>query len=300
MNKNIFKLVLFFFPFSLFGQTADTMSFEDQIFNITTFINTQHTKNKEKIFKQGTGFYFAELPDSINKQKEARVWLISNRHVLFPDEVHPDTIYINFRKRLKATNRIVWLQEKIGKDYITKNIKLNSDSRVDIAALEITSIINAINPEMIDMIPIFALTKKEIFSKSNEYKPEVGDEILAIGYPKGFYDEYNTFPIVKAGIISSKFGFPYNGLPYFLVDCKLFPGSSGSLILSKPKEVIISKGKPLILTRKGLLFLGVYSGNPFRVSQVVEFDDMTITKKDMFDSGAVWYADLIKELIGIK
>ena len=46
--------------------------------------------------------------------------------------------------------------------------------------------------------------------------------------------------------------------------------------------------------------MGIYSGEPFRVSQEIEFEDMLITKRDIFNSGAVWYSELIKELVGIK
>ncbi|MBK9271482.1 MAG: hypothetical protein IPM48_07780 [Saprospiraceae bacterium] len=61
--------------------------------------------------------------------------------------------------------------------------------------------------------------------------------------------------------------------------------------------MIISKGKPMIATGKFVLFLGVFSGAPYRTSQVMEFDDMIITKRDVFDVGAIWYSDLIHELI---
>lgn len=53
----------------------------------------------------------------------------------------------------------------------------------------------------------------------------------------------------------------------------------------------------MIATGKFVLFLGVFSGAPYRTSQVMEFDDMIITKRDVFDVGAIWYSDLIHELI---
>jgi len=35
------------------------------------------------------------------------------------------------------------------------------------------------------------------------YQTEVGDDVLIIGYPYGFYDYENKYPIVKSGIIST-------------------------------------------------------------------------------------------------
>jgi hypothetical protein len=44
----------------------------------------------------------------------------------------------------------------------------------------------------------------------------------------------NVFSIVKSGNISSKWGNRFGGEPYFLIDARLFTGSSGSLVISKP------------------------------------------------------------------
>jgi hypothetical protein len=66
---------------------------------------------------------------------------------------------------------------------------------------------------------------------SNKIKVEVSDGVLVIGYPNGYYDEVNLFPIVKSGIVASMWGRNFKGEPCFLIDSRLFPGSSGSLVV---------------------------------------------------------------------
>ena len=126
---------------------------------------------------------------------------------------------------------------------------------------------------------------------------EVCDDAVTIGYPKGFYDTLNLFTIVKSGIIASRWGANFNGLPYVLIYAKLFPGSSGSLVISKPTNQLISNNKLFTSTEKQFAFLGVYSGEPFRQSTPIEFDDFTIVRKDGFNLGVVWYSYLIPEIL---
>ena len=83
---------------------------------------------------------------------------------------------------------------------------------------------------------------------------EVFDDYLVIGYPRMFYDKVNLFPIVKSGIIASKWQGMLNGKPYFLIDAKLFPGSSGSIVISKPIGTVIENGKFMWPMRNSLHF----------------------------------------------
>jgi hypothetical protein len=138
---------------------------------------------------------------------------------------------------------------------------------------------------------------REQFAGENNIDVQASDDIIVVGYPRGFYDEVNLFPIVKAGIISSRWGTPFGGEPFFLIDAKLFPGSSGSVVLSKPIDVVVRDGKLLHATEKQFAFLGVFSGEPFREGRTIEAGDLVITQKLGFDVGAVWYAWLIEEII---
>lgn len=59
-----------------------------------------------------------------------------------------------------------------------------------------------ITNEEIKYVAPLGVTKAHL-PKNNEFKIEVGDDLLVIGYPQGYYDKVNLHPIVKQGIISS-------------------------------------------------------------------------------------------------
>jgi hypothetical protein len=83
---------------------------------------------------------------------------------------------------------------------------------------------------------------------------EVSDDVIVIGHPKGYYDEINKYPIVKGGIISSSFSTPFENNRYFPINARLFEGSSGSLVLSKPINFKISPEGRLLFSREGKQF----------------------------------------------
>ena len=126
---------------------------------------------------------------------------------------------------------------------------------------------------------------------------EVADDVVVIGYPRGFYDHTNLYPIVKSGIIASRWGFNFNGLPYFLIDAKLFPGSSGSIVVSKPQNITVDGGMVFCAKEKQFTFLGIYSGELIRQPHPIEMDDITIIRKEGFNLGTVWYGSLVDEII---
>jgi hypothetical protein len=54
------------------------------------------------------------------------------------------------------------------------------------------------------------------------------EEITFIGYPSGLYDQHNVSPIIRRGITATPPWNDFGGLPAFLIDAGVFPGSSGS------------------------------------------------------------------------
>jgi len=115
----------------------------------------------------------------------------------------------------------------------------------------------------------------------------------------GGYDQFSKFPIVKSAVIASFWGMPFGGKPYFLIDAKLFPGSSGSIVISKPIGFVI-ENKQIFHPASGskqFAFLGIYSGEPFRQSRPIETDELTIISKNGYGLGIVWYFHLVTDII---
>ena len=102
---------------------------------------------------------------------------------------------------------------------------------------------------------------------------------------------------MKSGIVATRWGSNFNGNPFFLIDAKLFPGSSGSIVISKPTDVVVENGQIFHNPEKQFAFLGIYSGEPYQQQQPIEFDDFTLIRKSGFNLGIVWYANLVEEII---
>jgi len=239
-------------------------------------------------------------------------WLITNRHVILPQipigdkkiEVVPEEFVFNIRK---IENHIIkWVPICLTKDELLANALFHIDKENDVAIINITKIIDDKQKELglhdgnIEEINKYLWSyssTNDNLPKDNFLKPEVGTDILIASYPKGFYDDFNQFPIVKSGIIASGWGLNFKGQRHFLVDVKLFSGSSGGLVISKPTNHTISNGKVYYNSDKPFLLLGVYSGEYLQKAQTAKLDGMIIQKQDDYGLGIVWYADLIDEII---
>ena len=189
-----------------------------------------------------------------------------------------------------------WDEVNLSKNEISGVAKFHSDKSVDVALLSISEILTTRAIAGGNYAAPFFLGP-EMFAGNNNIEVEASDDVLVVGYPKGFYDRVNLFPIIKAGIIATKWGIGFEGRPQFLIDAKLFPGSSGSVVLSKPTDMVIKDGKLITNKDKQFALLGVFSGEPMFQETPVELGELTITRKSGFDLGTVWYAGLIEEIL---
>jgi hypothetical protein len=174
--------------------------------------------------------------------------------------------------------------------------KFHSDSEIDVAIVSVLDLITEKTRSGGEYLQWHAVDNEDLPSKNN-IAVEVSDDVVIIGYPRGFYDQVNLFPIVKSGVIASRWGLPFNGQQCFLIDAKLFPGSSGSIVVSKPKDIAVLDGAVMFANEKQFAFLGVFSGEPFFEEQPLEFEDLTIIRKLGFNVGIVWYGYLVDEII---
>ena len=281
------------------------MALRDTLRAITTPIEV----NKGNSWS-GTGFYFQrDLVDDKGTSKGIQVWLITNRHVLFghaydpniKDEL-PDTLTFYLRCQ-SPSQGITWRPVVLNTATLATNSKLHTDPFVDITAIEVTNEIGAVIIANGKDKFAYAAVKDENIPQVNNYDVDVCDDAIAIGYPRGFYDTANLFPIIKSGIIATPWKTKFQGQPQFLVDIKLFPGSSGSLVITKPSEEVCINGKLTKFSDKVFAFIGVYSGEPYQKMHPIPIDDdLTIIRRPMYNVGIVWYSRLVPEIIdkGVK
>lgn len=114
--------------------------------------------------------------------------------------------------------------------------------------------------------------------------------MFIMGYPLAFYDRTNNLPILRNALIASAFRVPFEGKPGFLTDANLHRGTSGSPVLTKPRDVWVGEdGSVQVGTDKPgsrYYLLGVHSG---------VFTPPKATDEPAFGIGMAWYASLVEE-----
>jgi len=273
------------------------LALTDMIHGATTLVTSQSKFGEA----QATGFFCSRQGPPPDPRKQFQwvpikgIWLIVNRHAIFRKvngvEIEPEQITFNVRKEVNG--RLEWSPVSFSKDEVFKRTLFHPDKRVDVAIISVFDTLE----EHFGGSKISLTITSGLRPRPEHVTVEVGDEVLIIGYPKGFYDQANLFPVVKSGIISSKWGADFGGLPHFMIDAKLFPGSSGSLVISKPTNYKIVDGKPLFSKLKKYAFLGIFSGEPERYRSPIQFPEFALVPRDTWDLGIVWYGGLIEYII---
>jgi hypothetical protein len=248
---------------------------EDMLFAISTPL---YVNNMSDI--TGSGFFFFESPKSNRKEKKYEdIWLVTNWHVLFgTDSSRPQKLSeIKFRTRRKTpSGSPSWNNLVIYSEDLKKRIRISRDTNEDVAVVKVTDKIEKVHPDIDQGYGFFAVSRTLLPDKSAVFA-EVGDDVIVVGYPQGIYDEENLFPIVRSSCIATRWGAYVNGFRYFLLDRKHHPGSSGSIVITKPITTETS-------TTKQFLFLGIYEGELFRNTWPT-------------DTGKVWYGSFVNDII---
>lgn len=250
----------------------------------------------------GSGFFFGVLSpgDGIDKPQwrtVERIWVVSNKYVLCPGDPNsphlPRSVTIHTRE--VKENKIDWLPITYSWDRVRELIRLHPNPDVDVAAIEVTADLREFLHENRPLA--FSLVSDSQFPGKHKILLGVGSDVLVIGYPKGFYDLLNKFPIVKTGVIASRWLSPFEGKRYCLIDAKLFPGSSGSLVISKPTHTTVYEGQLLFSKDIQFCIVGIYSGEPYKTGPPLETEEAILIKKEFCDLGIVWYPDTISETV---
>lgn len=285
------------------------MTVDEKILGMTTLIKSQSTAYG--YISQGSGFFYSELADEptgpINEEKQIGwykvegEWMITNRHVVFPritqaDGTEKETLpdVFQFYLREVKSGKLEWLPITLNQDELKARTKLHPDPEVDVVAIKIDDLLTGLisKDSSRHIINPMLLTNRDMPDRF-PVKLEATTDVIICSYPHEFYDVENKFPIIKSGIIASSWNSNFNGKPFFLVDAKLFPGSSGGMVLSKPVDIAVINGQLMRSDEKRFSLLGVYSGEFSHPTK----DKDGNTVKEPFGLGIVWYSRLIPEII---
>ena len=83
-------------------------------------------------------------------------------------------------------------------------------------------------------MPLSYLAADDTFAR---YSVNAGDEMMALGFPRGLSANAAGFPILRSGRVASYPLAPANIFPTFLLDFSVFPGNSGGpVFVSRPPK----------------------------------------------------------------
>jgi Trypsin-like peptidase domain len=129
------------------------------------------------------------------------------------------------------------------------------DPKVDLALLPIAELFRTLAAQ--DKKPFVAFLDQAIIPTADVLKSLTPvEDVLVVGYPDGIWDSFNNAPIFRRGITATAPYLPFNGDTEFLVDCSIFPGSSGSPVFLFNEGSYPSRNGGLVIGRR-LYFLGV-------------------------------------------
>ena len=204
---------------------------------------------KDRTGSVGTGFMHKFCED----ESGAVQCVVTNAHVIDGTE----TCELVFRSRkLGAENaQTVPSTVRFQKDF-GKRWYVHPDETADLAVLPISNelrqmIANGFTPE-------FKATQvHQLLNADNARQLNAVEEVLMVGYPNGLWDRNNNLPVARTGITASPPGVDWNGRKEFLIDCAVYPGSSGSPVyLFSPSGTRLSVDHKVVTTDRVTL-LGI-------------------------------------------
>lgn len=247
----------------------------------------------------GTGFFL------YNKSSDGKtsIFLITNKHII-PKKGKTKEITIKVNRLESGIIKVDTIDIPItGNDneYLPY-VKLHHDEDVDIAVINVSEFITKY--QIIGIwLPLDLLATKDIIKKE---EVNIGTDVYVLGYPQLIFDERNTFPVLRQGVIATvpSAGYAFNetlrnkhkDLPKylygFLIDANIFPGSSGSMVILKPPpEVIGFRGNYSGKGPSGMPYiLGIVTGS-------IPIHDTALNSIQRMGVGVVISADKIRETI---
>ena len=188
------------------------MNIDDTFHGISTLIQAEC----QEIPFFGSGFFYQELAEKdpsktgYGWREVMETWLVTNRHVLLPkiDEKECIPERITFHMRAIEAENVAWDPIEVATSEIKQRLKLHQELTVDIVILRIGDLITKqINTGRKYMS--WSAVSEEDLPQNSGITVEVADDVIVVGYPRGFYDRKNIYPIVKSGIIASRWGMKF-------------------------------------------------------------------------------------------
>ncbi|MDE0303409.1 MAG: serine protease [Albidovulum sp.] len=205
--------------------------------------------------------------------------LITNRHVVEGFQNFRIVLSTESDARLAKPERRRILEY----DQLDKIVVFHENRSIDLAAILLRPILDQ-NVNDGSTIYLEEISVNDFLTEDIASKLRFVEDVLVVGYPQGQWDRTRNLPLFRRGITASPAMLDYNGESKFLIDCSIFPGSSGSPVFLYNFPAYIENGKVSFGERCSLL--GVVSSMLTHdvEGKVVEVDiptTVTVTKSPM-------------------
>jgi S1-C subfamily serine protease len=232
------------------GRVAEGFSpqtFAEQLFFVTARLEGKAADGRTWT---ATGFVY-RVP--IENDRSVSL-LITNRHVV--DEATEVAVRLiqsdgaGLPQLGRATQVTVTLDDQ------SSFVTTHPDPRVDVAAFPIQPLVN----EMVRLKapPYYKAISPDLLPMANDLDQlDAIEPLMFAGYPAGLFDQVNLTPVVRQGVAATPLQLDYAGLPAFLIDASVFPGSSGSPVFLTPTAFSVARSGGFHLGGRKPLLLGI-------------------------------------------
>lgn len=211
-------------------------------------------------------------------ERDERLFLVTSRHVVvdqpsnhFPDRIEIE-LHVDPGNLAKSTGFSIPLYRD-GKSIWRQG--LDNAGEIDVAVIEIeraalpkTTVYRAFSPRSL---------------LGFHGQPEVGSNLLVVGYPLGFHDTLHHMPVARHAVIASSFGLRFQGQSYFLTDARTHRGTSGAPVVMRAPE------RDLMLGDLPWILLGIHSSR-------LDVGTRDLMLDEALGLNCAWYADILLTL----
>jgi len=146
--------------------------------------------------------------------------LVTNRHVI-------EGATNGFVRFIRAEGDAPLWGEPVTASFTVADWVTHPDPAVDVAVTFIGPTLQGLADQG---LPVFYRLLGHDLVPTNDVVDDldVVEPVTFVGYPRGLFDTVNLTPIIRRGTTATPVQLDYCGMPAFLVDASIFPGSSGS------------------------------------------------------------------------
>ncbi|WP_167630053.1 S1 family peptidase [Listeria valentina] len=180
---------------------------------------------EEGLEVSATGFFFS-FDIKIKDEEKCTLFIVTNRHV-FEDLESVKLVLTEIKdNNTKDTTHHV----KISVGALQDGVVFHPDKNIDLAIMPMGGILDDLKNKGKNILA--PCLNDSLFCKEEELDGmQAVEDIAVVGYPNGLWDEVNNLPLVRSGRTATDIRKEFNGERKFIIDCSIYPGSSGSPVI---------------------------------------------------------------------